>query len=173
MISKDKDYFYPASTTFAQTDFSWREFVSNLIPLLGNWLRVTQNKFPLPLLQETVSCLKKLHKTCDPILHGIWTLLFVEQFDEKDKIIKYLEGNEDKLQKYLEKYLRDNERYFVIYNVCCHLKKYCLSYPKKYVNFKKICYKSKKNFLVTKKFFDLAKKNNLFNKKIFFCCSAH
>ena len=149
MISKDKDYFYPASTTFAQPDFSWREFVFNFIPLLGNWLSVTQNEFPLPLLQETVSCLKKLHNICDPILDGIWTLLFVEQFDDKDKIIKYLEGNEDKLGKYL----RDNERYFVIYNICCHLKKNCLSYPQKIHEFQKNCYKSKKNLLVTKKIF--------------------
>ena len=111
---------------FDYSDFSWREFVHEFIPLLRNWLRTTQNEFPT-LLAEIASCLKKLHKICNPIYKDIQMLLLSAQFNDLDEIIKYSRDEDE-----LIKYLRDKD-YFdsVIYHTCSRLKKNSLNYQKK------------------------------------------
>ena len=84
---------------FDYSDFSWRVFGHEFIPLLRNWLRTTQNKAPT-LLAETTSCLKELHKICDPIYKDIQTIPLFAQFNDLDEIIKYLRDG-DELIKYL------------------------------------------------------------------------
>ena len=161
LISEDRDYFYPADSTFDHSDFSWREFVHEFIPLLRNWLGTTQNEFPT-LLAETASCLKKLHKICDHIYKDIQTLLFSAQFNDLDEIIKYSRDKDE-----LIKYLRDKD-YFdpVIYHSCSRLKKNSLNYQKRIHEFQKNLLDIKKKFPGNKKiFFDLDEKNNLFNKE--------
>ena len=118
---------------FDHSDFSWREFACEFIPLIGNWLRTTKIEVPA-LLAETASC--------DPIHKDIQMLLWSAQFNDIDEIIKYLRDHD------IIKYLRDE--------ICFDPVIYCncgLIYPEKSMNFKRICWISKKIFLVTKKFF--------------------
>ena len=73
---------------FHHSDFSWREFVREFIPLLGNWLRTTQNEVPT-LLVETANCLKELHKTCDSMYDEIEAPLSYSKFNKDlDEIVK-------------------------------------------------------------------------------------
>ena len=91
------------------------------------------------LLAETASCLKELHKICDPLYKDIQMLLWSAQFNDVDEIIKYLRDCG------IIKYLRDENCFDpVIFRSCNRLKKIVLITPKKSMNFKKICWTSKK-----------------------------
>ena len=57
LISEDCDYFHPANSMFDEPDFSWRDFVHGLIPLLENWLKVTQKNEVPTSSKGIVSCL--------------------------------------------------------------------------------------------------------------------
>ena len=118
LISEDRDYFYPAGSMFDHSDFSWTVFAREFIPLLGNWLRTTQNEVPT-LLAETAYCLKELHKTCDSMYDDIQTLLSYSKFNKDlDEIVKYLKDYS------IIKYLREEDCYDPnIYCTCSHLKK--------------------------------------------------
>ena len=59
---------------FDHSDISCRKFVHEVIPLLGNCLRTTQNEVPT-LLAETAYCLKELYKTCDSMYDDILKLV--------------------------------------------------------------------------------------------------
>ena len=132
---------------FDHSDFSWREFAREFIPLLGNWLRTTQNEVPT-LLAETALCLKELHKICDPIYKDVQTLLWSAQFNDIDELIKYLRDYN------ISKYLRDKKCFDpVIYHTCDRLKKSCLNYPPKIHEFQKNLLDVKKKFPGNKNFF--------------------
>ena len=134
LISEDRDYFYPAGSMFDHSDFSWRKFTCEFIPLLGNWLGTTQNEVPM-LLAETAYCLKELHKTCDSMYDDMQTLLSYSKFNQDlDEIVKYIKVYN------IIKYLREEDCYDPnIYRTCSRLKKYLLIIQKKSVNFKKNC----------------------------------
>ena len=103
---------------FDHSDFSCREFAREFIPLLGNWLRTTQNELPT-LLAETAYCLKELHKTSDSMYDDIQTLLSYSKFNKDlDEIAKYLKDYS------IIKCLREEGCYDPnIYRTCSHLKK--------------------------------------------------
>ena len=80
LISEDLDHFHPANSIFDEPDFSWRDFAHEFIPLLGNWLKVTQKNEAPTSLKDIFSCLKELHKTCDSMYDDIQTLLLIPVF---------------------------------------------------------------------------------------------
>ena len=159
---------------FDELDFSWRDFAHEFIPLLGNWLKVTQKNVVLKSLKAIVSCLKELHKTCDSIYDDVQTFLLTSKFYNH-------EVNEDDIIEYVRdfdigKYFRDESILDpAIYQTCVdRSKENCLNYPQKICEFKKKhCLRSKKIFSVTKKvFLTLLKKIIYSITKNFFCRSA-
>ena len=103
---------------FDHSDFNWREFVHEFIPLLGNWLRTTQNDVPT-LLAETTYCLKELHETCDFMYDDIQTLLSYSQVNKDlNELVKYLKDYS------IIKCFRKEDCYDPnIYRICSCLKK--------------------------------------------------
>ena len=128
----------------------------------------SKNELPTSL-KGIVSCLEKLHKTCDSIYDDIQRLLLTPKFYNH-------EVNEDGVIKYIRdfdigKYFRDKSILDpAIYLTCNCLKENCLNYPKKVSEFQKNLLKIKKNFLVTKNFFLTLMKKIIYSiTKNFFC----
>ena len=126
LVSEDRDYFYPAGSMFDHSGFNWRKFAHEFIPLLGNWLRTTQNEVPT-LLAESAYCLKELHKTCTSMYDDIQTLMLCSKFNiDLDEIVKYFKNYS------IIKYLRAEDCYDPnIYRTCSCLEKGCMNYKKK------------------------------------------
>ena len=137
-----------SSSFFDLRDFSWREFASNFIPLIGNWLIATGKEVPT-LLLETNFCLEELHEICNHMSEDIQTLLGSARFGDLDEIVKYLMNND----------------YFYpdINCICERLKKNSFNYQKKIREFQKNLLKIKKKFPQGQKnFLDLDKKYKFF-----------
>ena len=78
-IHEKRDYIYPKSSVFQEGDFTWRDFSSEYVPFLLNWiLKFGQENVPQKLLQVN-TCLRMLYMCCDEMYKYIKELLRLTQ----------------------------------------------------------------------------------------------
>ena len=92
-IHKDMNYFCSASSSFEEGDFSWREFTSEYVPLLLNWIaKFSGNNVPV-ILRKVNNCIKHLHINCDDMNKNIRKILLLGKFQSIDDAFKHYRKN--------------------------------------------------------------------------------
>ena len=119
-IHKGTNYFYPASSSFEEGDFSWREFTNQYFPLILNWTaEFGTDNVPL-ILKKVNACIQHWHISCDTMCKNIRKMLMLGKFKNINDVLKHYQKH---------KHFRNIFVCFYFY----HLMLNCLSYKKKII----------------------------------------
>ena len=137
-IHKGKNYFYPASSSFEEGDFSWKEFTNKYVLLILNWTaEFGTDNVPL-ILKKVNACIQHWHISCDTMYKNIRKMLMLGKFKNINDVLKHYQKH---------KHFRNIFVCFYFY----HLMLNCLSYKKNITALQKLFIKIvKKNILPTK-----------------------
>ena len=83
------NYFYPASSSINEGDFSWRDVTNEYVPLLLNWISKFGRDNVSEKLKEINKCIKLLHINWDDLNENIKKILRFGKFKNIDNIFRH------------------------------------------------------------------------------------